>query len=196
MITITEKAEEYFRVLLKKQPPETGIRVFVSNPGTPGVECGILYCPKKSISFQDDVFERSGFKLVVDRMSQPYLEEAIIDYEADEKGHGTLTFKAPKLKTMNVPEDAPLRDKLEDYMRKTINPSLADHGGSAVITDVTPDGVVSVVFSGGCKGCSMANMTLKDGIEANLKQAFPGMVKEVVDATKHEVTERTYTLAK
>ena len=53
-----------------------------------------------------------------------------------------------------------------------------------------------IEFSGGCKGCSMANMTLKDGIEANLKQAFPGMVKEVVDATVHEVTEKTYTLAK
>ena len=196
MITITEKAEEYFRALLSKQAPETGIRVFVSNPGTPGVECGILYCPKNSVSFQDDIFRHQGFNVVIDRMSQPYLENAVIDYEDAGNGHGTLTFKAPELKKRDVPDDAPLRDKLESYMLRTINPTLADHGGFAKITAVSEDGVVMIEFSGGCKGCSMANMTLKDGIEANLKQAFPGKVKEVVDATVHEVTEKTYTLAK
>jgi Fe/S biogenesis protein NfuA len=38
----------------------------------------------------------------------------------------------------------------------------------------------------------MVNITLKEGIEANLKQAFPGMIKEVVDNTNHEQTEETY----
>ena len=39
----------------------------------------------------------------------------------------------------------------------------------------------------------MVNVTLKEGIEANLKQAFPGMIKEVIDITDHEVTSETYT---
>ena len=62
----------------------------------------------------------------------------------------------------------------------------------AKLEEVTEDGVVKVSFSGGCKGCSLVNITLKDGIEANLKQAFPGMIKEVIDTTNHEVTEETY----
>ena len=38
----------------------------------------------------------------------------------------------------------------------------------------------------------MVNITLSEGIEANLKQAFPGMIKEVIDVTDHKVTDSTY----
>lgn len=47
-------------------------------------------------------------------------------------------------------------------------------------------------FEGGCRGCSMVNLTLQGGITENLKTAFPGMIKEVRDVTDHVVTEETY----
>ena len=191
MITITPKAEEYFVQLLKTQAPETKIRVFVANPGTPGVECGILSCPKNSVTYADDIFKYNGFEVVIDAASQPYLEAAVIDFKTEPKGR--LTFKAPNLKKADVDEKAPLKEKLEVFFRNTINPSLASHGGFAKLEDATDDGIIKVSFTGGCRGCSMVNVTLKEGIEANLKQAFPGMIKEVIDITDHEVTSETYT---
>ncbi len=191
MITITEKAEDYFVSLLESQLPRTKIRVFVSNPGTPGVECGILYCPEGMVTRADDIFPHRGFDLVVDHMSQPYLEGAVIDCIVDGNKE-TLTFKAPNLKKSDVPEDASLQDKIAHFFMNTINPGLATHGGFAKLESVTDDGVIKVSFSGGCKGCSMVNVTLKDGIEANLKQAFPGLIKEVIDVTEHEQTAETY----
>lgn len=193
MIKISTSAEEYFVQLLKTQKPNTSIRVFVSNPGTPGVECGILYCPQDMITGADDIFKYNGFDVAIDRTSQPYLENAVIDFVYDKDGKGTLTFKAPCLKKQNVSENASLYEKLENFFRTTINPSLAGHRGYAKLESATEDGIVKVSFSGGCKGCNMVNITLKDGIESNLKQAFPGMIKEVIDITNHEVTEQTYS---
>ncbi|MGN1394538.1 MAG: NifU family protein [Succinivibrionaceae bacterium] len=192
MIKISDKAQEYFVQLLKTQKPDTKIRVFVSNPGTPGVECGILYCPKNMITNSDDIFKYNGFEVAIDRTSQIYLVDSIIDYIFDKDNKGTLTFKAPNLKKQNVDDNASLFEKLEAFFRTTVNPSLAAHGGLAKLESTTDDGIVKVSFSGGCKGCSMVNITLKDGIESNLKQAFPGLIKEVIDVTQHEVTENTY----
>lgn len=192
MISITPKAEEYFTQLLKTQAPKTRIRIFVSNPGTPGVECGILYCPEDMVTGADDIFQYNGFETVIDTTSQPYLKEAVIDFVYDDNNKGNLTFKAPLLKRTDVPESAPLFEKLAHFFQTTVNPSLAGHGGFAKLESVSDDGVVKVSFSGGCKGCSLVNITLKDGIEANLKQAFPGQIKEVIDTTEHEVTEDTY----
>ena len=60
------------------------------------------------------------------------------------------------------------------------------------LVDATDDGVVKVRFSGGCNGCSMVGLTLKEGIEANLNKAFPGLIKEVVDVTEHVKSDTSY----
>ncbi len=51
--------------------------------------------------------------------------------------------------------------------------SLASHGGDVELVDVEPDGVVKVRLTGACAGCPMAQMTLKRGVEATLKQKIP-----------------------
>ena len=38
----------------------------------------------------------------------------------------------------------------------------------------------------------MVGLTLKEGIQTQLNQAFPGMIKDVVDVTEHQVTDQTY----
>ncbi len=192
MVTVTPAAEEYLAQLLKTQAPGTGVRIFVANPGTPGVECGILYCPKRSVAPADEIFPHPGFDVVIDPSSLPYLEGAELDFRRGEDGKGGLTFRAPNLRKSPLGPGATLREKLELYFRTTVNPGLAAHGGSAKLEDVR-DGVVSVSFSGGCRGCSLVNVTLKDGIEAGLRQAFPGLVREVLDVTEHRVTGETWT---
>lgn len=192
MITITQKAQSYLAQLLKTQAPNTRIRVFVSNPGTPGVECGILYCPEDMITKHDDIFPYTSIEVVIDKSSQPYLVDAVIDFKYDQNNKGSLLFKAPSLKRQDVDENATLFEKLESFFRTTINPSLASHGGYAHLISATEDGIVEVKFEGGCRGCSMVNLTLQGGIAENLKTAFPGMIKEVRDVTDHVVTEETY----
>jgi len=60
-----------------------------------------------------------------------------------------------------------------------IRPLIQGHGGDLELVDVTEDGVVQVRLHGACVGCPGAQMTLKMGVERNLKERVPE-VKEVV----------------
>ncbi len=57
--------------------------------------------------------------------------------------------------------------------------SLKMHGGDMKLIEVTDDGVVKVELQGACKGCPMATITIRQGVEARLKEEVPD-VKEVV----------------
>jgi Fe-S cluster biogenesis protein NfuA len=71
-----------------------------------------------------------------------------------------------------------MKEKVEQALA-TIRPSLQADGGDVQLVSVE-DGVVKVRLKGACHGCPMAQMTLKAGIERNLKQMVPE-VKQVVE---------------
>jgi len=54
-----------------------------------------------------------------------------------------------------------------------IRPSLQSHGGDVQLVDVTEDDVVQVALQGACRGCPMAALTLRQGVEAQLMKALP-----------------------
>ena len=191
MINISESAQEHFVKLLDKQAPNTRIRVFVVNPGTKSAECGVSYCPEDSLEPTDTILPFSGFDAVVDEESTPYLEEAEIDFVTDQMG-SQLTLKAPNAKARKVADDAPLRERLQYFVEAEVNPGLASHGGNVQIVDITEEGVVVLQFGGGCNGCSMIDVTLKDGIEKQMLQQFDGEVTGVKDVTEHEAGEHSY----
>ena len=59
------------------------------------------------------------------------------------------------------------------------------------LQEVTADGVVVLRFGGGCHGCGMADVTLKQGIEKTLLEKVPG-VTAVRDATDHDTGSAPY----
>jgi Fe/S biogenesis protein NfuA len=191
MISISKAAEAHFSTLLAKQEEDTHIRVFVVNPGTPGAECGVSYCPEASIEESDIRLSFVGFDAIVDRESAPFLEEAEIDYVTDKMGV-QLTLKAPNAKARKVADDAPLAERVNYMIDAEINPQLAHHGGRVMLTEITEGGIAMLQFGGGCNGCSMVDVTLKDGIEQQLLNAFSGEIIAVKDATAHEAGEHSY----
>lgn len=165
MITISEAAQEHFRRLLAGQEePDTGIRVFVVNPGTSHAECGVSYCPPDAIEDTDTELKFDGFSAFIDEDSAPYLEEAEIDYSKEQTG-GQLTLRAPNAKARKVDDDAPASDRIRYYLESEINPELANHGGQVSLVEFTQSGIAVLQFGGGCQGCGMVDVTLKEGIE-------------------------------
>lgn len=191
MITISDSAQTHFNTLLSQQADKTNIRVFVVNPGTPQAECGVSYCPMDSIESSDIVLNYNGFDAVVDQDSAPFLEEAEIDFVTDKMG-SQLTLKAPNAKMRKVSDDAPLIDRLNYVIEAEINPQLANHGGNVVVVEITDEKVAVVQFGGGCNGCSMIDVTLKDGIETELLAKFEGEIVGVKDITEHQAGEHSY----
>ena len=192
-ISVSDKAQEYFLKIITKQKMDgLAIRLTATNVGTPGVQCGILYCPKEYITPNDEHFQMKGFEIVIDQSVSEYLDDSFIDLSKNDDGEDLLTFHAPNLNKQDLPADATMFDRLKKFIDSTVSPSLAAHGGAVSLVEVTDDGIVKVKFTGGCLGCSMVGVTLKEGIQTQLNQAFPGMIKDVVDVTEHEVTDKTY----
>ena len=190
-ITITESAQSHFANLLSQQQDGTNIRVFVVNPGTQNAECGVSYCPPEAVEATDTELAFSGFSAYVDELSLPFLEDAEIDFVTDKMG-SQLTLKAPNAKMRKVSDDAPLTERVEYAIQTQVNPQLASHGGHVNLIEITEDGVAIVSFGGGCNGCSMVDVTLKEGIEKELLQQFEGELTAVRDATEHDRGEHSY----
>ena len=70
----------------------------------------------------------------------------------------------------------PLASSLHKRVEKIldlIRPSVQSDGGDVELVDISHEGVVRVRFLGACVDCPSSDMTLKMGIERNLKQHIP-----------------------
>jgi len=81
-----------------------------------------------------------------------------------------------------VNDDA-LYEQVARVFDEQVNPMVARHGGRVELIDVQ-DAVVMLRMGGGCQGCGMADVTLRQGIEGMLAQLVPA-VRGIVDITDH-----------
>lgn len=191
MITISTTAQEYFRHLLEQQGEAgMGLRLQVLDPGTAAANCDLQFCPPGDNVESDQKLSFDGFDLFVADASRSWLERAEIDFDADAAG-GQLTIKAPDIKGRMPGDDAPLPERIGWLLETTVNPQLASHGGRVALVEVTEAMEVVLQFGGGCHGCGMADVTLKQGIEKTLKSEFPE-ITGVLDVTDHASGENPY----
>ena len=191
MIEITDRAQDYFRKLIDQQDADDlGLRLTVLEPGTPRAACDLQFCPTDQAKADDRIDPFDGFVLYVSADSVRWLEEAQIDFET-ESGQGQLTIKAPNIKGEKPDEDSPLPDRVRWVIESDINPRLASHGGMVSLVEITEERAVVLRFGGGCHGCGMADVTLKEGIEKTLREHFPELTG-ILDATDHETGENPY----
>ena len=111
-LTITESAEKYLDELLGSQEKDTvGIKIFVSEPGTPRAETCIAYA-KEDESLEDYLLiEELSFSLLLEKSSLDFIKDAVVDYSPDKFG-GTLTIKAPNAKLPQLNENASIEEKI------------------------------------------------------------------------------------
>ena len=64
------------------------------------------------------------------------------------------------------------RTVIQDVIDR-VRPFLQRDGGDVQLVDITEDNVVKVKLVGACGTCPMSTMTLKNGIEAELKNSVP-----------------------
>lgn len=190
-INITPAAQDYLADLLEKQNVTgIGIRVFITQPGTPYAETCIAYCKPGEEKPDDIAIALERFTAWIDGVSEPFLEDALVDYATDRMG-GQLTIKAPNAKVPMVNEDSPLNERINYYLQTEINPGLASHGGQVTLIDVVEEGIAVLQFGGGCQGCGQADVTLREGIEKTLLTRIPEL-KGVRDITDHSNRDNAY----
>ncbi len=190
MLKFTDKARERVHSFIQNETTPVALRVSVQ-PGSP-------LAPQYELSLVeewdqqpgDSVVDAGGFKVYIDGDSVEKLEGATVDWIESIHGGG-FQVENPNVKPIgSEPPSGELAEQIAQVIETRINPAVAMHGGRIGLVDVR-DNVVFVQLAGGCQGCGMATVTLKQGIEKMLKEAFPQIV-EVVDVTDHAEGSNPY----
>lgn len=85
----------------------------------------------------------------------------------------------------NILNKESLFNKIQKIIQTDINPQLAIHGGKISLLKIDENKFAVLKFSGGCNGCAMAKITLKNGIEKKLLKLFPKELNGIKDSTEH-----------
>ncbi len=191
MFSITEEAEIYVADLFEQQDEkDLGLKVDVEKAGTPVATVTFNFCIKSDLPDSYQEFPYVGFSAFIDESNNQYLSDSHVALKID----GTnkkLTITAPNAKGEAPKDDAPLEEKILFTIVTEVNPSLASHGGFVDLVEITKKNEVVLNFGGGCQGCSSVNLTLKDGVEKQLKALYPE-ISAVLDATDHSYKENAY----
>ncbi|MDQ2972674.1 MAG: NfuA family Fe-S biogenesis protein [Pseudomonadota bacterium] len=184
MIQISDSAQRHFLKLIAAQGGDgLGIRLRVRDAGMPAADCELEFCSPEERREDDWTVECGGFAFYIDAESVRWLKDASIDYKSQPTG-GELIVHAPAIRGSEPAADAPLALRVQHLLDAEINPQLAAHGGRVQLESMGADNAVVLRFGGGCQGCGMADVTLKQGVEKTLRARFPE-ISAVLDATDH-----------
>lgn len=180
-IQVSEMAKAKMKELIENDGREIlGIRIFVDarSPLNPEFNMGFVLADEDVSG--DAVLKLDEFNIYVDMDSLKFVDGITLNYKEDLMGGSFSIENPPKVR----PElKGPLAEKVQKLIEEQINPALAMHGGHVALIDVKEERVY-IELGGGCKGCGMVDVTLKQGIEVMIKQAVPE-VKEILDVTDH-----------
>ncbi len=112
-----------------------------------------------------------GLKAGIENMLRHYVPEV----------EGVADFRDAVPKPGLDTEDGKAIQRLLD---ERVNPQVASHGGHISLVDVQDD-TVYIRLEGGCQGCGMADVTLKQGIATEIQALVP-KINKVLDVTDHE----------
>jgi Fe/S biogenesis protein NfuA len=178
MITVTEKARvKILELLAREQKAGLALRMGIRGRGPGGFVYELRFVPAEERTSDDTVVEADGITIVVDPESAPHLGGAAIDFYED------LHQSGFKIDNPNSLWTDPLALAVQQVLDGRINPAIAAHGGYVSLLGVK-DGTAFIQMGGGCQGCGMADVTLKQGVEVMIREAVPEVLA-VVDTTDH-----------
>lgn len=141
----------------------------------------------------DSVVTVEGLPVIVPADSVENLRGATLDLPAN-AAQGGLVIRNPNrpdpLAGVELDLHGDLADKVRQLLDQAVNPMLASHGGYAELVGVE-ETKVFLSMGGGCQGCAVSAMTLREGIEKQIRAAIPE-VTDIVDVTDHDAGENPY----
>ena len=189
MLTLTDNAVDKFLAILDTENKEGyGLRIMAKRGLSPfSVEYGMAFVGPGKENADDETVEFNGFNVYVDQQSKALLEGAVVDYVS---GLNESGFKITSPKAGPPKPSGPLAEKIQHLLNSRVNPSLGAHGGFISLVSIEDD-VAYLQFGGGCQGCGMVDVTLKQGVAVMLKEAIPEL-KDVQDITDHASGKNPY----
>jgi Fe/S biogenesis protein NfuA len=183
-IEATELAlERIAQVKANRKQPDARVRITIT-----GREAG-NFTYDMSLAAPDDLLEGEmvvegpeGVRFHLQEASAAYLDGITLDAD---RTSGALTVENPNPLWLDS-----LAASVQQFLDDEINPAVASHGGHIDLLDVR-DGIAYIHMGGGCQGCSMATVTLGQGVRVALLERFEE-VRDVLDTTDHASGQNPY----
>ena len=179
MLTITDLAKEKLAgFAAQAEGSDTLVlHVAIVGRGANGFQYDLQLISQKDAPEDDVVVEIDGVIVSVAEKSAVHMDGATLDFKESLMGGG-FHFDNPNPLWADPTEQA-----VAEIIESKVNPAVASHGGTVSLIGVD-DGQAVISFGGGCQGCGMADVTLKQGIEVMIMDEVEG-ITGVVDITDH-----------
>ena len=167
--------------------PDLHLGVAIVGVGASGFLYETAFVRPEDVAGDDHIEDHGGLPVAIPQDSLDNLTGAVISIGTDPNAPSLV------LRNPNVPSPAvggghidlsgSVEERVDQLLREHINPSIASHGGIAKLVSIDGDAAY-LELGGGCQGCGLAAMTLRQGIEKAILENIPE-ITEVVDTTDH-----------
>jgi Fe/S biogenesis protein NfuA len=179
-VVVTDNARAKLTELIQNAAaPVLGVRILAEATSPVNPEYSLAFV-QEGEDFEDDtVLDFDDFKIFIDADSLEFVENVQLDFVQQGMGGGFRIDKVVKPGELS----GDIAERLQQIIDQQINPALALHGGFVKLTGVEGS-TAYIELGGGCRGCGMVDVTLKQGIEVMIKQSVPE-ITQVLDQTDH-----------
>ena len=185
-IRFSEVAREKLMEVLTGYPEEVaGLRLKINGRTSDGFEHVLTIVEKGYEPEGDAQIEYPDFRLYVEGGRLDDLKGTSIHYEFKGPNVSGLEFDNP-----NPVWRDPIAQEIQRIFDEQVNPQIAAHGGYVQLLEVQGSKAY-IEMGGGCQGCGMANVTLKQGVEVAVKEQLPE-IDELIDVTDHQSGDNPY----
>ncbi len=192
-LTFTDRARDMITSFMDEEDEGLqALRIAVEgSPFAPNYELTLVEADLRSAA--DVEVDAGAFTVLVDEESVKRLDGARVDFVETIQESGfqiTPDPDAVKLAMDEAGPDGALAERVTQVLDAEINPAIASHGGVINLVDVQGTEIF-IEMAGGCQGCAMSRMTLRQGVERMVSQSVPE-VTAIHDVTDHASGDNPY----
>ncbi|HEX5630539.1 MAG TPA: NifU family protein, partial [Acidimicrobiia bacterium] len=192
VLDITPEAVTAIRDIRAQEPDAAELALAIGIAGVSHMkfQYELVFIPLADAADGDVVQHFGDLPVVVRSGSVSRLEGATITITEAGLTIDNPNQDSPKIPAFGAGLEGPVAERLQQLLDTHINPAIAGHGGQARLVSVEGD-TAFLQLGGGCQGCGMATVTLRQGIEVAIMEAIPE-IKHVIDVTDHASGENPY----
>ena len=192
-LTFTDKARDMVLSFIDvEEDGPQALRIAVDgSPFAPNYELTLVDADARADS--DVEVDEGAFTVLVDEESVERLDGARVDFVETIQESGFQITPDPDAVKAAMDDAGPageLAERVRHVLDTEINPAVASHGGAINLVDVQGTEIF-IEMAGGCQGCAMSRMTLRQGVERMVSQAVPE-VTAIHDVTDHASGDNPY----
>ena len=168
----------------------------INGVGASGFLYETAFLRSADVSESDHVEYHGDLPIAIPESSLDNLRGSVLDLAGNGGGAGLVIRNpnTPESPGLELGDDLELTGTTEEKVRQLldqqINPAIAMHGGVAQLISIEGS-TANLELGGGCQGCGLAAVTLRQGIEKAILETVPE-ITEVVDITNHDLGENPY----